>query len=231
MKRNKLQRFAENKENPHVIQHNEIETDKAVDWLKAFSNIGHNESEGMQKLILELGCGTGIFTVELAQKNPHFNYIGIDIKGSRLWKGASIAQEEKLSNVLFLRCQIENIEKYFKPEQVDGIYITFPDPRPKDRDEKRRLTHKRYLEVYKKILRKTGSIFFKSDDDDLYFFTRDECLDNGFAVIHDTMHLHQEFSDLEVAQVKTTYEKRFIEEGKKINYLSFRQDIPNLLHV
>ncbi|MDG1278437.1 MAG: tRNA (guanosine(46)-N7)-methyltransferase TrmB [Algoriphagus sp.] len=217
MSRKKLVRFKENEENPNVVQHG-----KAI-----FETIKGNWNESQFKndhpLVVELACGRGEFTVGLARNFPHQNFIGVDIKGSRIWKGSSIATAEGISNVGFLRTQIELLDASFAPDEISELWITFPDPFPRDGDEKRRLTSPRFLEMYKPLLKKDGIIHFKTDNTGLFdyslelFQSRPDIELIGFT--HD--FYQSEWKDDHFG-IQTRYEKMFSEKGEKIKYLKCR---------
>ena len=171
----------------------------------------------------ELACGRGEYSVALAQLFPERNFIGVDMKGDRIWKGSTWAVERNLKNVGFLRTQILNIEAFFEPGELDEIWLTFPDPRPKKRDIKRRLTSPRFMDVYKRLLKPGGFFRFKTDNTGLFDYTleqlgyRNDLAD--FAYTHDVYN-----SDLrtECFDIKTRYEEMFASKGEKIKYLRFR---------
>jgi tRNA (guanine-N7-)-methyltransferase len=171
----------------------------------------------------ELGCGRGEYTVGLAKFFPARNYVGVDMKGDRIWKGSTWAVEQNISNVGFLRTQILNIETFFEVSELDEVWLTFPDPRPRKRDIKRRLTSPRFLEMYKRILKPSGYFRFKTDNTPLFDYTleelslRDDLVD--FQFTHDLYN-----SDLRVEcfDIKTRYEEMFEAKGEKIKYLRFQ---------
>ncbi len=217
MGRKKLQRFAENDESRNVIQ----EGKPIFETIKG--NWGSYQFENQNPLVVELACGRGEFAVGLAREYPNQNFVGVDIKGSRIWKGSSIANEENLQNVAFLRTQILFLFRYFEADEIDELWITFPDPFPRDGDEKRRLTSPRFLELYKPLLKKEGIVHFKTDNTGLFDYTleliqiREDCRVLGYA--HD--FYTSEFRD-DHHGIKTRYEKIFSDKGEKIKYLKFR---------
>ena len=217
MGRKKQQRFADN-----AARRNVIEPGKALfesirgEWSTFFDNDN--------PIVIELGCGRGEYTVGLAEKVPVKNYIGIDIKGSRIWVGSTYAIENKLDNVAFLRTMIQHLEKFFAEQEVSEVWITFPDPRPKDRDEKRRLTFPRFMEMYRNILKPDGWVKFKTDNTELFDYTLSLIEEQRIKVknlvyTHDLYH-----SDLldEHHGVQTKYEKLFSEKGERIKYMRFQ---------
>jgi tRNA (guanine-N7-)-methyltransferase len=172
-------------------------------------------------LVLELACGKGEYTVNLAQLFPEKNFIGIDYKGNRIWRGAKTAIEEGIENVAFLRIQIEQILDYFDADEVSEIWITFPDPQPQISREKKRLTAPRFLEKYKVILQESSPINLKTDNDDFYAFTLETIEQLGLKLHVRTEDLYR--SDLvdEVLAIKTYYEKKYLAHDKNINYVRF----------
>jgi tRNA (guanine-N7-)-methyltransferase len=213
MGKDKLRRFAEIETFANVYQ---LDAGKALkgNW----SNM-HFKNEA--PLVLELACGKGEYTVNLAQLFPHNNFIGIDYKGNRIWRGAKTAMEEGIDNVAFLRIQIEHILDYFDTAEVSEIWITFPDPQPQISREKKRLTAPRFLEKYKVILQESAPINLKTDNDDFYAFTLDTIDQLGLKLHVRTEDLYR--SDLvdEVLSIKTYYEKKYLTHNKNINYVRF----------
>jgi tRNA (guanine-N7-)-methyltransferase len=172
-------------------------------------------------VVLELACGKGEYTVNLAKLFPHKNFIGIDYKGNRIWRGAKDALEENVTNVGFLRIQIETLLDYFAHGEIDDIWITFPDPQPQLSREKKRLTSPRFLEKYKQILRPGGVVNLKTDNDGLHAYTAEKIADLSLKLHSKTEDLyHSEFAD-EVLSIKTYYEKKYLKDNKNINYLKF----------
>jgi len=174
-------------------------------------------------IVLELGCGKGEYTVGLANTFPNNNYIGIDIKGARMWRGAKTASEQKLSNVAFLRTRIEFITSFFSADEVAEIWITFPDPHSGGRNSNKRLTSPWYLNSYRQFLKDKGLIHLKTDNKELYDFTNNVLIYNKLETILSTNDLHSK-KDENIISIRTHYEKIFLDAGLKINYLSFRLD-------
>ncbi len=172
-------------------------------------------------IVLELGCGKGEYTVGLANSFPENNFIGIDIKGARMWRGAKTANEQKLPNVAFLRTRIEFINSFFSEDEVDEIWITFPDPHPGGRNSNKRLTSPWFLNIYRQFLKDKALIHLKTDNKELYNFTFDVVKNNGLEIIFTTRDLHSEKTD-SILSIRTHYENIFTDAGQKINYLSFR---------
>jgi tRNA (guanine-N7-)-methyltransferase len=211
--KDKLRRFAEIEDFANVLQ---LDAGKPMQgqWSKSFFK---NDNP----LVLELACGKGEYTVNLAQLFPEKNFIGIDYKGNRIWRGAKTAIEEGINNVGFLRIQIENLVDYFAPGEVDEIWITFPDPQPLLCRYKKRLTSPRFLDQYKVILKPGGAVNLKTDNDGLYAYTVDKIDELSLNRHIQTEDLyHSEFAN-EVLSIKTYYERKYLKDNKNINYLKF----------
>ena len=217
MARSKLLRFKENEVRDNVLQPGKpkIEQVKGKWGLLQFKND--------HPINLELACGRGEYSIGLAKEFPNENFVGIDIKGERLWQGSTAALESELYNVAFLRTHILELEKYFAPGEVQNIWIIHPDPRPRDRDEKRRLTYHRFLDIYKRIQGGTGKIHLKTDNTDLFNWTLEEVLPNRTDVtdLHYTYDLKQSELMEEHFGIETKFEKKFEAIGEKIKYLRF----------
>ncbi len=212
MKR-KLQRF-----NEIEIFHNVFQKDCQ---LKGEWNAGFFENNA--PITLELGCGRGEYTLALYERNPENHYIGIDIKGARLWRGAKTAIEAGWKGLAFLRVQIESLMDYFAEGEVHEIWITFPDPHLSQRRERKRLTNPRFLNYYHKILSNGGLIHLKTDSVELFEYslnTLPTLPGKMMQVLHDVHHLNLEQDN--ILNVLTTYEKIFMKEGKPIHYLSYQ---------
>lgn len=174
-------------------------------------------------ITLELACGRGEYTVGMARLFPERNFIGVDKKGDRLWKGSTWAVEDQLANVAFLRTEILFIESFFETGEVNEIWLTFPDPRPRIRDIKRRLSSSRYIEMYKKLLSPEGYFRFKTDNTDLFDFTLEELgYRNDLIDFEYTHDLYESSLRPECYDIKTKYEEMFAAKGEKIKYLRFK---------
>lgn len=174
-------------------------------------------------IILELGCGKGEYSVHLAQKYPEKNFLGIDIKGARFWRGAKIALEENLTNVGFLRTQIELVDQIFSENEIDEIWITFPDPQIKYKRTKHRLTNLDFLDKYRKILKPQGCVHLKTDSEFMHGYTLGllHALGETVEYAHHDVYGSQGAPPA-VTSVQTFYEKQYLEMGKKITYLRFK---------
>ncbi len=215
--RQKRRRFAENFESRNVLEPGK----EGYEQIK-----GRWREEMFQNnndLVVELGCGKGEYTIGLARIFPDRNFLGIDIKGERIWVGSQTALEEGLDNVAFLRTQMLFFEKFFAENEISEIWLTFPDPRPKSRDEKRRLTFPRYLNLYKHALDPEGWFKFKTDNTGLFEYTL-ELLQSQYPVRNLTYTWDLYDSPLvgEHHGLKTKYEKIFSEKGEKIKYMKFQ---------
>jgi len=213
----KLERFKEIEERSNVIEPSkEIYHYVKGKWNK---DLFQNENP----LTIELACGRGEYTVGLAKLFPNNNYIGVDIKGERIWKGSSQAKEENLNNVAFLRTMILLIENFFEEGEVNEIWITFPDPRPRKRDIKRRLTSPRFLSIYKRLLKPGGYVRLKTDNTGLYEYSLEELQNRkDITDLKFTDDLYNSDLRSECFDIKTRYELAFASKGEKIKYLRFK---------
>lgn len=218
--KNKLKRFAENATFKNVLQPTRTEVlsgkfQAAGTWEAHFGNAN--------PLVLELGCGKGEYTVGLASRDPGRNYIGIDIKGARLWRGAKQALERELGNVAFLRTQIELIGHIFKRGAIDEIWITFPDPQIKYKRTKHRLTNLEFFKTYKTILKPQGVVNLKTDSEFLHGYTLGLLHGIKGEVLYANHNVYKnEGSPPEVLEIQTFYENQYLESGKPITFIKFR---------
>ncbi len=221
MARRKLARFEENKEFEHVIEPSREAVLNDFKWKGKWKKEFFGND---YPIVLELGCGKGEYTVAMAKNFPEQNFIGIDIKGARIWHGAQNVKEENLPNAAFLRTQIELIDHCFAPGEVSEIWITFPDPQIKHKRSKHRLTHPDMLKKYQQILQEDGLVHLKTDSEFLHGYTiglletlghpiEEAWFDIDLQVVNRKNLLHQ---------VTTHYEELFREKGKTITYLRFR---------
>ncbi len=209
MGKNKLARFEQNLTFKNMVQ---LPEPMAGKWSEFFGN--------QNPITLELACGHGAYTVGLARLFPDRNFIGIDHKGARMWKGAKTAIEENLDNAAFMRIQIDHCAIHFASNEVDEIWITFADPQPnKDR---KKLTHPMFLERYKMFLKRDGIINLKTDDDHLYEFTLDLIKEKNYELLENQNDIYNWPDISEELKIKTYYELKWLEKGKTIKYLKFR---------
>lgn len=212
MGKDKLKRFAEIATFSNVFE---------MDAGKVFKGNWEAHFDNKNPVVLELACGKGEYTINLARMFPQKNFIGIDYKGNRIWRGAKTAVEENIQNVAFVRIQIENLLDYFAHGEVDEIWITFPDPQPQISREKKRLSSARFLTIYRNILKPGGFVNLKTDNDGLYAYTLEKIEEHGLKLHARTEDLyHSNFAD-DVLNIKTYYEKKYLLSDKNINYLKF----------
>lgn len=200
--------------------------------VKTFPNVFSNDTVNLEDklhkffgntnpITLELGCGRGDYSVSLAQEFPDKNFLGVDIKGARIWTGAKSALELKLNNAAFLITYVDNLNNLFKEIKFEEIWIPFPDPFPRHRSIKRRLVHPRFLQIYKDILMPGGKINLKTDDDILFNYTLKLINDNNLRLFKSTHNLHDSESLTSAESIKTKYEIQHLKEGRIIKYVSF----------
>lgn len=225
MAKNKLAKFAEMEILENVFQPKHSEVFRTDYRLKGKWNtdVFHNT----YPLVLEIGCGKGEYTVELGQLYPEKNFIGLDIKGARMWTGAKRATEAGMKNVAFLRTHAEDIESVFAPGEVSEIWITFPDPQMAK--ARKRLTGTRFLSSYRKLLKAGGLIHLKTDSPFLHTYTSALIKLNGLKEFVNTEDLYGGELDDKILGIKTFYEKQWLSRGKKIKYIQFSLDGPNSL--
>ena len=222
-KKNKLQKFEENKtfDNLFEYSYERIMAEGFPLQGKWHSDFFHNDNP----IVLELGCGKGEYTVGLARAHADVNYIGVDIKGARMWRGLTQAREEGLHNVAFIRARIDQIEHFFHPCEVSEIWVTFPDPHPGEgeRNARHRLTSPEFLERYRKIVSPDGILNLKTDSPIMYEFTLHEVIEKqGLQLLYATDDLYANTDDLEVKTIRTFYEQMWLDQGLTIKYLKFR---------
>ena len=213
MGKDKLRKFAEIDTFPNVYQLHLGKVMKGK-WAKE-----HFKNE--QPIVLELACGKGEYAVNLAKLFPEKNFIGIDLKGNRIWRGARTGVDEGIQNLAFLRIQIEDILEFFAPGEIDEIWITFADPQPQESREKKRLTYPAFLEKYRILLKPGGKVNLKTDNDGLYNYTVEKVAELNLITHKNTNDLY--YSDVvdEVLSIKTHYERIYLKTDKNINYIQF----------
>ena len=217
--KNKLKRFRENETFSNVIQPTREEV---IDGFSLKGN-WHTLFNNSNPIVLELGCGKGEYAIALARKNPNINYIGVDIKGARFWRGAKIALEENLNNVAFLRSQIELIDLLFNEKEVSEIWITFPDPQIKYTRTKHRLTNAEFLKKYHHILKSGGIVHLKTDSEFMHGYTLGLLHGEGHEIIYAHHDIYKNYhTPEEVTSTQTFYESQYLEKGKPITYIKFR---------
>ena len=221
MGKDKLKRFYELNTFTNVLQPslNEI---KPAHKIKGKWNL---EFKNDNPIVLELGCGKGEYTVGLAKLNPDINFIGVDIKGARIWRGAKTTNDENIENVRFLRTKIDFIDHFFTKDEVSDIWLTFSDPQPKR--PRKRLTSPLFIDRYKKILCPNGIIHLKTDSNLLYHYTLDEIKENNYKMIENSDNIYSELIPRaseklkETLSIQTFYESLWLKENKTIKYIAF----------
>lgn len=176
--------------------------------------------EKEQPIVLELACGKGEYSVGLAEIEPNKNYVGLDIKGNRLWVGAMAALEKGLDNVRYLRCYIDHLDQFFGEDEVDEAWIVFSDPYIKK--ERKRLTHPKFLKLYRKVMKPGAIIHLKTDSDVLYEYTKEIIEEENLELLDDEPNVHQNRPNDSKLSIRTYYEQMHLEKGKTIKYLAFR---------
>jgi tRNA (guanine-N7-)-methyltransferase len=219
--KNKLKRFKENETFTNVFQptREEVVSDQFIYKGKWASGFFKNNNP----IIVELGCGKGEYTIGLAEKDPNTNYIGIDIKGARFWRGAKTAVDNGLQNVAFVRTQIELVNHIFDNQEIDEIWITFPDPQIKYKRTKHRMTNSEFLQLYKKILKPNGIVNLKTDSEFMHGYTLGLLHGEGHEVLYANHNVYKnEGAPSEVTSIQTFYEKQYLEINKAITYIRFK---------
>lgn len=214
--RQKLKKFKEISERDNIIEPGKDSYEQVKGNWKQIYFKNNNE------IVLELACGRGEYTTGLASLYPNKNFIGIDIKGDRLWFGSNVALERDLKNVAFLRTQIQLLGNSFSENEVSEIWITFPDPRPKDRDERRRITNPRFLDIYRKIIQPGGTVHFKTDNTPLFDYTLEVLKQYEVKDLVVARELYESELLNDHYGIRTRYEKKFHAEGHDIKYLKFK---------
>ncbi len=216
--KNKLKRFKENETFKNVIQPSREEVLNDFSFKGKWNTFFKNSNP----IVLELGCGKGEYTIALAKKNPNKNFIGIDIKGARFWRGAKTAVENKMENVAFIRTQIELVDFIFAENEISEIWITFPDPQIKYKRTKHRLTNSSFLKKYHHILDDKGTVNLKTDSEFMHGYTLGLLHGERHNILHANHNVYKnEYSPKEVIETQTFYEKQYLEQGKPITYIKF----------
>ncbi len=219
--KNKLKRFRENETFSNVIQPSREELVEGSFALKGNWNKDFFKNEN--PIVLELGCGKGEYSVGLAEAYPEKNFLGIDIKGARFWRGAKTALEQRLDNVGFMRTQIELIEYAFAKAEISEIWITFPDPQIKYKRTKHRMTNTEFLQKYKRVLKPDGCVNLKTDSEFMHGYTLGLLHGEGHEILEANHNVYKnEYSPEEVVGIQTFYEKQYLAQGKPITYIKFR---------
>lgn len=219
--KNKLERFAELETLPNTLQ------PKFDNWADVFEYKGlwnDNIFQNNNPIVLEVGCGKGEYTVGLARQYPEKNFIGIDRKGARIWRGAKTAHDEHINNIRFLRIDMDKIDQCFGAGEVSEIWITFPDPQPQKSRVRKRLTHPKFLSKYKQILAPDGIVHLKTDSQALHEYTLEVIAEEGHKLLFSTNNLYQypENQNDPILSIKTFYESMFLAQGLPITYLKFQ---------
>ena len=222
MGKDKLKRFAEIETFDNVIQPS---MDEVLNGFDLKGNWNKNHFKNVNPIVLELGCGKGEYTVGMAKMFPNKNFIGVDIKGSRMWKGAKISIEEGINNTAFLRSKVDFIEKLFGKDEVSEIWLTFSDPQPKR--PRKRLTSPLFITRYLQLLKPTGTINLKCDSDLLFEYTLEQIAENNYEKQEESWDVYNEFvnrtdqATIELMNIRTFYEQKWLDEGKTIKYCRF----------
>lgn len=223
MGKGKLRKWNENKTFSHVYEPPLEDAVEGKDFMKG--EWQQNAFANDNPITLELGCGKGEYTIELARRYPHRNFIGVDIKGHRFWRGAKISQKEGLTNVAFLRTRLEFITHFFAPGEVDEIWLTFSDPQPKDEKGTKRITGPYFVERYKQILKPGAFINVKTDSDLLYTWTLEQYHKHGYNVVMASDDVYGSLVGRveeplnSLLQIRTFYEQMWLDMGKKIHFI------------
>jgi tRNA (guanine-N7-)-methyltransferase len=215
--KNKLQKFDDMRHYPHVFQYpfsilNEKGFEMKGRWNELFFKNEH-------PIVLELGCGKGEYTIGLGKLFPEKNFIGVDIKGARMWSGAKQALEDKLSNVAFLRTHIELISHFFASDEVSEIWLTFPDPQMNKVNK--RMTSTRFMKLYREILKDSGLIHLKTDSNFMFTYTNEMIKANRFPVNIQTDNLYNSHFTDKILSIRTFYEQQWLDRGLNIKYIQF----------
>lgn len=218
MPKQKLYRYHEIQALPNTLERKNYQVG---DFADIRGNWNTQVFEKEQPLVLELACGAGDYAIALAQRNPQKNYIAMDIKGDRLFKGARFALEQNISNVRFFRASIDHLNNYFAEDEVSEIWITFPDPYLSETKQKKRLTHTKFLNFYRQVLQKNGQIHLKTDSRPLYEFTKEMIVANELTLLRDIPDVYAADFLPDVSDITTFYERMHLQDKRTITYLRF----------
>lgn len=217
MGKDKLKRFRDVDQFDNVFEYTDFEN-----TLKPKGRWHHDIFKNSNPIVLELACGKGEYTLNLARKYPEKNFIGIDIKGARIWRGAKTALEEPLTNVRFIRMYIDHLDEYFANGEVEEIWITFPDPYLRKSKSSKRLTSPKFQKIYRSLLKPEGTIHLKTDSDFLFNYSLEVISEEECKLINRVDDVYRERPDDPLLGIKTFYEKMHLKKGKTIHYLSFK---------
>ncbi|MDZ7743789.1 MAG: tRNA (guanosine(46)-N7)-methyltransferase TrmB [Bacteroidota bacterium] len=220
MTKRKLNRFRENKEFDHLFEYNYASLRQKAFPLKGRWNQDFFNNE--LPIVLELGCGKGEYTVGLAEWYPKANFIGMDLKGARIWRGCKTVEEKRMKNIAFIRSRVDFLEEFFAENEISEIWITFPDPQIQSPRRKKRLTSPRFLGHYQKILKPGGIIHLKTDNSMFYEYTLNRIKESGSKLLFASEDVYQSDAPEAITSIQTFYEQMFLEEGKAIKYLKFK---------
>lgn len=219
MGKNKLAKFAENETFPNLFQpgYQSLIADGFEHRGKWNKDFFKNDNP----IVVELGCGKGEYTVGLADRYRDKNFVGVDVKGARLWQGCKTSNVKEMNNVAFIRTKIQELSHFFGENEISEIWITFPDPQPRKSKTKKRLTSPEFLDRYRPLLKKDAVIHLKTDDLGLYKYTMEVVRQNNLKLIYSTKDLYNSDFDGDVLGIKTFYEKIWLEQGFSIKYVEF----------
>ena len=232
-KRNKLQKFADILSFPNVVENFDVKKPQLVGQnampVERKGKWANEQFQNTHPITLELACGKGHYTLGLARRYSERNFIGVDIKGARIWKGARLALQEKLTNAAFLRTRIEIIDHFFAPHEVEEIWITFPDPFLRKSKSNRRLTSSFFLNKYRQIIKPEGLIHLKTDSPELYEFSLETLSETeGATILYQNDNIYAQELFIPELEIKTYYEEKHLEDQRTIKYIQFKLEVSPL---